>query len=127
MKQPRLYAFPIAIIVAVLLALGVAAGGSGLLKKVNTVTTYAGALAIYDAALTTADVYVTNCAEGVLPPTCKPTAKTVAADVALTKNAYLASKPYGINPPTNVAAALIGAVNVLNAALPAPVPVPANY
>ena len=115
----------IGIIVAMIFA---GAFGVGVLsKKLNTVQTYAGALGVYDAVETAADLYVTDCAEGVfgtLP--CAGNSHIIRGYSDATVAAYTVAKGYGATAPTSIAQALITAVNALNAALPTPVPVPAG-
>lgn len=105
------------------------AGGFGVAvlgKKLSTVQTYAGALGIYDAVETAADLYVTDCAEGVIPKACAPTSHIIRGYSDATLAAYQNAKVYGQDAPVSVAQALIIAVNALNASLPTPVPVPAG-
>lgn len=115
------------IIGLIIAALFAGAFGVGVLgKKLSTVQTYAGALGIYDAVETAADLYVTDCAEGVLPAGCAPTSHLIRGYSDATIAAYKSAKVYGQAAPVSVAQALITAVNALNASLPTPVPVPAG-
>lgn len=111
----RLYAFPFAIVIAAVLAVGVI---GGLSKHVSTVKTLDAALTAYQGVVIAADTYVTDCAEKIIDQACVPTARAVAAQVKQTEAAYDAVKAAGANPPATVAATLIAAVNVLQAALP---------
>lgn len=123
-NQVNIAPIVIGLIIAIFFA---GAFGAGVLdKKLTTVRTYVGALGVYDAVETAADLYVTDCAEGVLPKGCAPTSHIIRGYSDATLAAYQNAKIYGQDAPISVAQALIVAVNALNQSLPTPVPVPAG-
>lgn len=97
-----LYAFPIAIVVAILFAASLAAGTTGFVvlgKKLDAVKTLDAAVTAYDGLITASDAYVTSCAEHQIDQSCVPIAQKVFAAAESTKSAYNAVKTYGCTAP----------------------------